>query len=317
MKKLLLLAALCGLAPLAQADNPRVLFDTDFGPLVFELDEVKAPLTVANFLAYVDGQRYDNTLFHRAVNNFVVQGGEVKADRNPVATFAPIASERNNGLSNTVGALAMALSAGTTSQYNLSSARGSFFINTGDNSALLDPNFTVFGRVLYGMKTLQVMNANTVYSGSDRPVRPPLVRRAVRTQGFPILDLHTGAWFDPAKSGRGFSVEVSNDAGSESGPLLIVYWYDYFEGRQVWMNGAAPFEFGDNEVTLPMQITSGGQFGAAFDPAQVQATSDWGSLTVRFTSCSTAEFSYTSSFGNGSMQLQRITLPRNNSCAGQ
>ncbi len=313
-------ALLLALAGIAQAQNPRVVLDTDRGPLLLEMDTARAPNTSANFLAYVDAGTYNNTLFHRIIKDFIAQSGAVTGQYTAVVATRPaITSERNNGLLNTPGTIAMALtsSGGST---NVNSATTSWFVNTGTNT-VLDPNFTVFGRVVYGMKSLEEIDTTPVLAQREpyQPVRPPLIRRASRVAAgqFPILPLHTGAWFDPANSGRGFSVEVSSDASNESGPLLVVYWYDYFEGRQVWMNGAVPFTYGAHEITLPMQITSGAQFGAAFDPATVTSNANWGNLTVRFTGCSTARFSYTSSFGNGELTLQRATLPVNDSCRNQ
>lgn len=176
----------------------------------------------------------------------------------------------------------------------------------------------MFGRVVYGMALVDQLNAEPIFPGTqDSPVRYPLIKRAVRTSGFPILPLHTGSWFDPDKSGRGIVVEIAQSApGSANGdqPLMIVYWYDYFEGRQVWMNGAVPFSWGASEVTVPLQISTGGQFGAAFVPSQVQATPGWGRLTVRFTACDRGLFRFESNFGNGEYSLTRITVPTTGRC---
>lgn len=309
--------ALLACSALAHAQNQRVLLDTDRGPVLVELDQTRAPITSANFLAYVDAKTFDNTLVHRVVKNFIVQMGGYKEDTTPVVKRPNIASERTNGLLNTPGTLAMALTS-TNGQPNTASGNSEFFVNMAANTTL-DGSYTVFGRVLFGMKTLTAINNTTVYGANgvgDAPVRMPLLKRAVRTDGFPILDLHTGGWYDPAKSGRGFGVEIANAAGSESGPLLVVYWYDYFEGKQIWMNGVKAFQWGDSQVTVPMQITSGAQFGGAFDPAAVVKDPAWGTVTVRFTACDRATFSYTSSYGSGTMDLQRLTLPSRDSCAG-
>lgn len=308
--------ALLACSALAHAQNPRVLLDTDRGPILLELDQARAPLTVANFLAYTDAGAYDSTLFHRIVRNFIVQGGGFTDTALPVTRLPTIASERNNGLLNTPGTVAMALGNNPNGTPNTASASSDFFFNTGTNTTL-DPNFTVFGRVVFGTKTLEAMNSTTVFGGSETPIRSPLLKRAVRVSGtFPILDLHTGGWYDPANSGRGFSVEVANAAGAESGPLLVVYWYDYFDGKQIWMNGVKSFEYGASEVVVPMQITSGAQFGADFVSTDVVSDGTWGTLTVRFTACDRATFSYSSAYGNGTMDLQRLTLPARDSCAG-
>ena len=212
--------------------------------------------------------------------------------------------------------LDVALPNNSAGQPNLNAVTSAFYFNVGDNSTALNTGYPTFGRVTYGLANLDSMLNTPRFTGRESPIRPPLVKRMRRVEGFPVLDIHTGAWFDPAKSCRGFNVEVGKAAGSEEGPLIVVYWYDYFEGRQVWMNGAAEFAWGDHEITIPMQITSGGQFGAAFDPATVQTNANWGTLTVTFTGCDRATFSYTSAFGNGSVNLEKLTLPNTQRCNG-
>lgn len=302
---------------LAQAQSaPRVLLDTDRGPILIELDAVNKPITTANFLSYVDDGTYNDTLIQRVARDFIAQGGSFKSNGNSVVRRPNIASERNQpGLTNVRGTIALALTANSNGTYNHNSANSDFFFNTRDN-AVLNPDFPAFGRVIFGLSTLEAINTTPLFTNSQQPIRYPLIRRAVRTSGFPILALHSGAWYDPAKSKRGISVEVGTGAPGGGSPLLVVYWYDYFEGEQVWMSGVAPFQWGANQVTVPMQITSGGQFGPAHNPSEVVSTSDWGTLTVRFTACDRAFFTYQSAFGNGEFQLQRLTIPTDSSCAG-
>lgn len=297
---------------------PRVLLDTDRGPILLELDAVNTPRTTANFLAYVDDGSYNNTLFHRIVPNFVVQAGAANASFRAIPAKPAVASERRPAPSNLRGTLAMALASNQfTNAVLRDSATSSFFINTKDN-ANLDPDFTVFGKVVYGMRLVDELNAEPLFPNTaDAPVRYPLIKRAVRTSGFPILGLHTGSWYDPDRSGRGFVVEVTQAApgtAASNQPLMVVYWYDYFEGKQVWMNGAEAFEWGASEVTVPLQITSGGQFGAAFAPNQVESNRSWGRVTVRFTGCDRGQFRFTSSFGDGEYSLRRITIPNGSRC---
>lgn len=307
----LLALSLLAAAGAAEAANPHVWFDTDRGPLVIELDPARAPNTSANFKRYVDDGFYNGLVFHRVINNFVVQAGAVTASgSNRLPTYPTIPSERNNGLKNVPGTISMALSGS-----NVNSGQAQFFINTATN-AHLDADFTVFGRVVFGQATLQDIGSSITYA-NEMPFRPPLIKRAFSADGFPIMPLHTGSWFDPAKSGRGISLEISNVAGSEEGPLMVAYWYDYFEGRQVWMNGAARFSYGATEVTLPLLISQGGQFGAAFDPASVSFDQAFGSLTVRFDDCDSGTFSYQTKYGNGQLPMVRITLPDGQRCAGQ
>ena len=298
----------------AQQSQPRVLLDTTQGPLILELDSTRAPRTAANFLAYVDDGSFNDMIVQRVVKNFVVQSGSLKSSGATITSKGAISSERGNGLSNTSGSIAMALSSTVTGQTNVNSATSAFYINTGNNSTNLDANFTVFGRVVYGLNTLTTLNNTAVFSGSDQPVVFPVVRRAVRVDGFPILDVHTGAWFDPANSGRGFGLEISRASEGGTQPLMVVHWYDYSEGKQIWLVGAAAFQWGDSTVTVPLQITSGAQFGAAFAPDQVQNDAEWGSVTIRFSDCHHGEFSFQSRLGNGSYQLTRITEPTHIQC---
>lgn len=135
---------------------------TTKGEIVVELYPIQAPVTVANFLKYVNAGRYDDTLYHRVVAGFVVQGGGFTSAGNPVTTYAPIALESNNGLSNVRGTIAMARTSAPDS------ATSQFFINTVDNSACLnrgttvcaDTNgYAVYGKVIYGMDTVDKISA--------------------------------------------------------------------------------------------------------------------------------------------------------------
>jgi len=312
--KSLLFVALLAFGPLAAAQNTRVLLDTDRGPLLLEMDVARAPITSANFLRYVDDGAYNATLLARVVPNFVVQGGGFRENGQPITRRAPIASERTNGLRNTPGAIAMALSGNPP---NTASATSDFFINTATNTSL-DGSFTVFGRLLFGTKTLASINTTPLYINSDDPIRPPLIRRAYRVAAgeFPILPLHSGAWFDPNNSGKGFLLEVSQTAGAETGPIMVVSWYDYFEGKQIWLSGIANFAYGASSVEVPLQITTGAQFGSAFQSSQVVSDNEWGRITLRFTGCDTGTFTYTSRYGNGSIAVRSLTLPTNESCTG-
>lgn len=310
------LLCLLPLAAFAQTP-PRVLLDTDRGPILLELDAVNTPRTTANFLAYVDDGSYNNTLIHRIVPNFVVQAGIVNASFRQIQGKPAVQSELRPAPSNLRGTLAMALGTNANGSVNRNSATSSFFINTKDN-ANLDPDFTVFGRVVYGMGLVDELNAEPLFPGTaDEPLRYPLIKRVVRTSGFPVLALHAGSWYDPDKSGRGFVVEVAQAAPGTTAsnqPLMVVYWYDYFEGRQIWMNGAQTFAWGASEVTVPLQITRGAQFGEAFVPADVESDRGWGTVTIRFTGCDRGQFRFESSYGNGEYSLRRITVPNSSRC---
>lgn len=158
------------------APQPMIEIKTSLGDMVLELDAEKAPLTVKNFLTYVDDGFYDGTIFHRVIDGFMVQGGGFTADMRQKPTRAPIANEAANGLRNAHGTIAMA----RTSDVN--SATAQFFINVKDN-AFLDHRdrsaqgfgYCVFGRVVSGLETLDaIRQAPTGRKGGmgDVPVEP-------------------------------------------------------------------------------------------------------------------------------------------------
>jgi peptidyl-prolyl cis-trans isomerase B (cyclophilin B) len=125
---------------------PQVVMETSQGTIKLELDDAKAPITVANFLSYVDEQFYDNTVFHRVIGTFMIQGGGFEPGMKEKKTKAPIKNESPNGLSNARGTIAMARLP------DPDSATAQFFINVVDNAGSLDkPRYCVFGKVVEGM----------------------------------------------------------------------------------------------------------------------------------------------------------------------
>ena len=168
MKRYLLLALLGGLfaATPAKAANPVVVMDTSLGTIKIELFEDKAPITVKNFLGYVDDKFYDGTVFHRVIPNFMIQGGGMEPGLKEKRTKDPIKNESDNGLPNVRGAIAMA----RTNQPN--SATAQFFINVKDNSFLDKAQardgvgYCVFGRVIEGMDVVDKIKA--VKTGNTR-----------------------------------------------------------------------------------------------------------------------------------------------------
>ena len=141
----------------AQAE-PKVLIKTSMGDIVVQLDEAKAPKTVANFVQYVKDKQYDGTVFHRVMDGFMIQGGGMDANMKEKTTRAPIPLEANNGLKNDIGTIAMA----RTSDPN--SATAQFFINVANNDMLNAPKpdghgYAVFGRVVQGMEVVNKIRA--------------------------------------------------------------------------------------------------------------------------------------------------------------
>jgi peptidyl-prolyl cis-trans isomerase A (cyclophilin A) len=129
-----------------------IRFETSHGPFTVELFPKEAPVTVENFLRYVDDGFFDGTIFHRIVPGFVIQGGGLTADFGNKTTRAPISNEAKNGLKNSRGYLSMA----RTSDIN--SATSQFFVNLVDNAFLdhgpRDYGYAVFGRVTDGMEVI-------------------------------------------------------------------------------------------------------------------------------------------------------------------
>jgi len=152
---------------------------TTVGPMTLELDADNAPKTVENFLSYVAGGFYDDTIFHRVINNFMIQGGGFTADMQQKATQAPIENEANNGLKNQRGTIAMART------QDPHSATAQFFINVQDNDFLNHTGenmqgwgYAVFGKVTEGDDVLDKIRAVETGSQSghqDVPVEPIII----------------------------------------------------------------------------------------------------------------------------------------------
>ncbi len=181
------LAALAILpAALAAQAAPQVKIETNMGVITVELNEKAAPKTVANFLAYVKSGFYKNTLFHRVIPNFMIQGGGFTSGMDEKDTRAPIPIESRNGLSNARGTIAMA----RTNDPN--SATSQFFINVKDNH-FLNANasrdgygYTVFGKVIAGMNTVDAIarvKTHSVGYFDDVPIRDVVIKKMTIVKG--------------------------------------------------------------------------------------------------------------------------------------
>jgi peptidyl-prolyl cis-trans isomerase A (cyclophilin A) len=160
-----------------------VRFETSHGAFTVELYPGEAPVTVENFLRYVDDRHFDGTIFHRIVPGFVIQGGGLTADFASRKTRAPISNEAKNGLKNSRGSLSMA----RTSDIN--SATSQFFVNLADNAFLdhgpRDYGYAVFGRIAAGMDVIDKIAR--VRTGSrqgyqDAPLEDVVIVSARRVQ---------------------------------------------------------------------------------------------------------------------------------------
>jgi peptidyl-prolyl cis-trans isomerase B (cyclophilin B) len=153
---------------------------TSKGEILIELDEEKAPVSSANFRQYVEDGHFDGTIFHRVINNFMIQGGGFTPDMMQKATREPIENEAKNGLKNEAGTIAMART------MDPHSATAQFFINVSNNTFLDYPGqdgwgYAVFGKVTEGMDVINaIKGVETTHRGghSDVPVEPIVIEKA-------------------------------------------------------------------------------------------------------------------------------------------
>jgi cyclophilin family peptidyl-prolyl cis-trans isomerase len=164
--------------------NPVVIMETSEGTIKIELWADKAPVTVKNFLAYTDEKFYDGTIFHRVINDFMIQGGGFTPDMKQKNTHDPIKNEAAAELKNDRGTLAMARTS------IVDSATAQFFINVKDNGFLNHTadtpqgfGYAVFGKVIEGMDVVdKIKGVKTTTSGhsSDVPEKPVIIKSVTR-----------------------------------------------------------------------------------------------------------------------------------------
>lgn len=162
--------------------KPQVKFTTTMGDIIIELESERAPKSVANFLMYVKAGQYNDTVFHRVIPTFMIQGGGYTKDLSYKSTLDPIENEASNGLSNLRGTVAMAR------QDDPNSATTQFFINVVDNKFLNytlggSPGYAVFARVISGMDVVDKIRAvktDSITAGfADKPLEPVIIQTAV------------------------------------------------------------------------------------------------------------------------------------------
>ncbi len=159
-----------------------VKFTTNFGDFTLELNAEKAPITVANFLQYVESGFYENVIFHRVIDGFMIQGGGFDLNMKQKATEAEIKNEANNGLANDKYTIAMARTSVPDS------ASSQFFINAADNDFLNHTaptssgwGYCVFGKVVEGMEVIdKIIKVKTTSKAGHRdvPVEPVIIEKA-------------------------------------------------------------------------------------------------------------------------------------------
>lgn len=185
IRRILLIAALLLpttlLAEETPLPNPEVIVRTSEGDITLRLFRDKSPVTVENFLAYVDSGHYNGTIFHRVISKFMIQGGGLLPDMSEKPVGDPIVNESKNRLHNVRGTIAMART------NDPDSATAQWFINQRTNLALDwgpgKPGYTVFGEVVDGMSTVDFIASSpttTVGHHADVPEQPILIKEVVR-----------------------------------------------------------------------------------------------------------------------------------------
>jgi len=184
MKKALLVLLFVWLLAVPTFASPYVVIETNYGAITLELDEEKAPLSVANFLAYADAGHYNGTIFHRVIKDFMIQGGNFSPEMGPKPTRPPIKNEATNGLRNLRGTIAMARTG------VVDSATSQFFINLKDNDFLDHKNTTtrgfgyaVFGKVVKGMEVVDKIGTSPTHTFKrfrDVPVETVVIQKVGR-----------------------------------------------------------------------------------------------------------------------------------------
>ena len=150
-----------------------VVMETSLGSIKLELDDQKAPITVQNFLSYVDDQFYDGTVFHRVIPDFMIQGGGLDATLTEKPGRDPVINESGNGLTHKRGTIAVARTS------DLNSGRSQFFINLKENDFLNKAKYCVFGEVIEGMEVVdKIAKVATGNKGVHQnvPVEPVVIR---------------------------------------------------------------------------------------------------------------------------------------------
>jgi peptidyl-prolyl cis-trans isomerase A (cyclophilin A) len=317
----------------APAMAKTAMIETPLGNIEIELLEEDAPETVANFLAYIESGRYNNSFIHRSMSGFIIQGGGYIYQDGNVASVDKLPPVKNEfKVSNTRGTVAMAKLGDQPD-----SATSQWFINLGNNSGNLDNQnggFTVFARVIGdgmavadAINDLPVVNAQDAFTNlpvidftSGTIVEENLVKTAVSSES-PLVDepfvMNAGlndAWYNPLTDGQGFFVTVFPDKG-----IVSLAWFTYDtelpaedanpnlgDAGHRWITALGIFD--GNTAVMNIDIASGGLFD---DPAAVDHTDPVGSagaITLTFEDCASGliEYDIPSIDKQGSIAIERI-----------
>ena len=329
MKKYVIAAFVAVLSILvsqASFGSTLVTLQTPFGDVEIELFDEQAPLTVANFLSYVNDGDFQNTFIHRSATDFVIQGGGytfMNGYLNEVPAHDPVVNEA--GISNQRGTIAMAKQSGDPD-----SATSQWYINLADNSEPLDVDnggYTVFGQVLDdGMDIIDQIAALDVwafadpfgslplidYPGDVNVTREHLVMTDVVVKGsYQLNEGYSGAWFYPETTGQGSFIDIDTDS-----KFIFLSWFTYTmansgsPNEQQWYT--AQGQYVNGTANLVLYETVGGEF----DSTQETTTTPIGEATILFEDCRNGLFSYSFDDGSaeGAFPVQRVIPGSENVC---
>ena len=327
---LLISLAICLVLPL-MAQARSVIVSTPLGDIEMELLEQDAPKTVANFLNYVENNRYDKTFIHRNAPDFIIQGGGfsfIDGKGVGIATFPPVDNEFK--VSNTRGTVAMAKLSGDPD-----SATSQWFINAADNSANLDAQnggFTVFARVTSGMDVVDAINELPMVNAGgpfgDLPVIDFNNGSTIREEhlvmtGISVIQeqqpfvMNAGlndAWYNRLTDGQGFFITVFPKLN-----FVSLAWFTYDselpsldatanlgDPGHRWLTAGGPIQ-GDRAV-MNITIASGGLFDTATEIDRTDPPGSDGVITLSFDDCSKGlvEYDIPSINRTGSIAIERV-----------
>jgi len=314
-----------------------VLIETPLGNIELELLEEAAPKTVANFLNYIQNDRYDKTIIHRSVPDFIIQGGGFSFNDGTVTgvtTFAAVENEFK--VSNTRGTVAMAKIGDQPD-----SATSQWFINLADNSGNLDGQnggFTVFARVIgdgmdvadaisnlpnwdargvFGSAFGELPLINYVNDGREITAEHMVLTAVSEVEEEPPFVMNAGlndAWFNPLTDGQGFFITVFPDLG-----LVSLAWFTYDtelpdmdasanlgDPGHRWMTALGTID--GNSAVMNIDFTSGGLFDEASIIEHTDPAGSDGTITLTFENCNSATVDYdiSSIDRQGSVPLERV-----------
>ncbi len=301
-----------------------VRIETNLGVIDVELNPEEAPITVENFLNYVNRGDYNNSIIHRIADdidtgaNFVVQGGGYfQGDEtfDPIPADDPIVNELN--LPNNRGTIAMAKSAG-----NIDSATSQWYFNTKDNPSLDDTEnnggYTTFGQVINGMNVVDLIGSLRIwttagggdigsiplinYPGGETPVfdySVQVINMAIHEAGFKINAGHSGAWYNTDTAGQGMLFEVLPESN-----LVFMSWFTFDTvappqdiaanvgaPEHRWLTGIGEINQETNTIVFDLSLTTGGLFDNP-QPVMNSAPGSYGTVTAQINNCTDIDISY-------------------------